>query len=98
MKSLAWSWLPLALWSAAAPLVAAEHRITSASDLNRITPSLQPGDNVLLAAGTWRDQALTFRATGTAGEEWRWLGNFADGISPGSDFRSVNCSRWSPEA
>lgn len=50
----------------AAPLVATEHRLKSAADLDRIVPRLQPGDTLVLAAGTWRDQSLNFRARGTA--------------------------------
>ena len=52
--------------AATVPLIAAEHRIASAADLDRLAEKLQPGDAVVLVAGTWCDQALVFRAAGTA--------------------------------
>jgi poly(beta-D-mannuronate) lyase len=48
--------------------VAATHEAASAADLKRLLPQLQPGDTVVLAAGTWRDQSLTFRSAGKAGQ------------------------------
>lgn len=56
----------VALTLAVTPLFAAEHRLASAADLDRVAPRLQPGDTLVLTAGTWRDQTLNFRAAGTA--------------------------------
>ena len=50
---------------AAAPALAAAYRAGNAAELARLTPKLQPGDAVVLADGTWQDQALVFRAHGT---------------------------------
>ena len=47
-------------------LSAAEHGISSAAELARLNASLAPGDIVVLREGSWTDQALVFRARGTA--------------------------------
>jgi poly(beta-D-mannuronate) lyase len=59
--------LPLLLaLGCAAQLSAATHPASSAADLDRLADRLRPGDVVELSSGTWTDQVLTFRGTGTA--------------------------------
>ena len=49
-----------------APLLAAEHPVSSAADVARLTNELRPGDTLVMANGIWTDQAVVFRAKGTA--------------------------------
>jgi poly(beta-D-mannuronate) lyase len=51
-----------------APARAAEHRVASAEELGRLAGRLRPGDVVVMADGTWKDQAIAFRGKGTPGE------------------------------
>lgn len=44
----------------------AEHHAASAADVERLAGQLQPGDTVVLADGTWTDQALVLHGTGNA--------------------------------
>lgn len=44
---------------------ATEHTATSQADIARITAALRPGDNLILADGTWKDQIIVFRGQGT---------------------------------
>ena len=44
----------------------ASHHVSSADDIARITPGLRPGDEIILADGAWKDQAIAFRAKGSA--------------------------------
>ena len=46
--------------------LAAEYRAGNAAELAALNAKLQPGDAVVLADGEWRDQALVFRAHGSA--------------------------------
>jgi poly(beta-D-mannuronate) lyase len=45
---------------------AAEHRVSSAAEVEQVTPSLQPGDVLVMADGAWDDQPVVFRGKGTA--------------------------------
>jgi poly(beta-D-mannuronate) lyase len=45
---------------------AAEHRVSTASEIARIASGLQPGDVLVMADGTWQDQTVIFRGQGTA--------------------------------
>src|SRR5690348_804541 len=47
---------------------AAEYRRSSANDIATIDAKLQPGDAVVLANGTWKDQAIVLSGKGTAGK------------------------------
>src|SRR4051794_37811436 len=58
--------LAVALLTLARPAPAAEHTASSAADVAKLAPDLKPGDTVLLADGTWTDQAVTFDGEGTA--------------------------------
>jgi poly(beta-D-mannuronate) lyase len=49
-----------------APALAAEHPVSSAADVARLTPDLRPGDTLIMANGAWADQAVVFRGKGTA--------------------------------
>lgn len=51
---------------AATSLSAAEHRAANGAELQRLTTTLHPGDTIILAAGTWHDQVITVRGTGSA--------------------------------
>src|SRR4051812_42764365 len=44
---------------------AAEHRVDSAADIGRLEGKLGPGDVLVMADGTWTDQAIVFRGKGT---------------------------------
>jgi poly(beta-D-mannuronate) lyase len=46
--------------------MAAEYRVSSAEAIGRLAGSLQPGDVIILADGTWKDQAIVFGGRGTA--------------------------------
>ncbi|HJZ94551.1 MAG TPA: hypothetical protein VKE40_27040, partial [Gemmataceae bacterium] len=50
-------WLMLA----GLPAGAGEHRVSSADEIARLGDTVKPGDVVILADGTWKDQAITFR-------------------------------------
>jgi poly(beta-D-mannuronate) lyase len=56
--------------SVTAPLASAaqeaEYRVASASDIERVTSTLQPGDVLVLADGVWKDQNVVFRGKGTS--------------------------------
>jgi poly(beta-D-mannuronate) lyase len=45
---------------------AAEFRVSSANEIGAINKQVQPGDVIIMADGTWRDQAIQFQAKGTA--------------------------------
>jgi poly(beta-D-mannuronate) lyase len=54
-------------WSVAAfTLPAAEHRVSSAADIARVSDQLKPGDTLVMADGTWTNQAIAFKGHGTA--------------------------------
>ncbi len=46
---------------------AAEHRASSADEIARLAPGLRPGDVIVMTNGSWRDQEIAFRASGSAG-------------------------------
>src|SRR5438067_989281 len=50
----------------AAPLSAAEIRVTSPTEIERATREAKAGDEIVIVDGTWKDAAITFRAKGTA--------------------------------
>jgi hypothetical protein len=58
------SFLPLVLCVCA--VRAAEHHATTAEEVALLTGVARPGDLIVLADGDWRDQAIKFRAEGTA--------------------------------
>lgn len=45
--------------------LAAEHKVSSAADISRITPDLRPGDTLVMSDGVWSDQQISFKAAGT---------------------------------
>jgi len=45
--------------------LAAEYRVTSADEVARLVAALRPGDVLVMADGTWKDQAIAFRGKGT---------------------------------
>jgi poly(beta-D-mannuronate) lyase len=47
------------------PASAAEHRVSSAEEIGRLAGTLRPGDVLVMADGTWNDQAVAFRGKGT---------------------------------
>jgi len=47
-------------------LAAAEHRVTSAADITRVSAQAKPGDVLVMSDGEWKDQAIDFNARGTA--------------------------------
>jgi len=54
-------------WGVAAfTLPAAEHRVSSAADIARVSDKLKPGDTLVMADGTWTNQAIVFQGHGTA--------------------------------
>jgi poly(beta-D-mannuronate) lyase len=57
-------WLSLAMLFGIATANAAEHRVASADEIVAITNQLRPGDVIVLANGTWTDQAIRFQAKG----------------------------------
>jgi poly(beta-D-mannuronate) lyase len=46
--------------------LAAEYHVASAEAIGRLAGSLQPGDVIVMADGTWKDQAIVFGGRGTA--------------------------------
>ena len=46
--------------------MAAEHRVSSATEISKISPGLKPGDTVVLKDGNWQDQTILFDARGTS--------------------------------
>src|SRR4051812_11705146 len=44
---------------------AAEHKVTSAAEIGRLAARLGPGDVLVMADGTWTDQAIVFRGKGS---------------------------------
>jgi poly(beta-D-mannuronate) lyase len=54
-----------ALPSLPATGIAAEHPVGSAADIRRLEGKLGPGDALVMADGTWTDQAIVFRGKGT---------------------------------
>ena len=52
------------LFFAPALAFAAEHRVSSAAELAKLSPV--PGDTVVMADGAWQRQRVVFRAAGTA--------------------------------
>jgi poly(beta-D-mannuronate) lyase len=63
--------LPLllaALTATACPFtrgMASEYRVSSAEAIGRLAGALQPGDVIVMADGTWNDQAIVFGGRGT---------------------------------
>jgi poly(beta-D-mannuronate) lyase len=47
-------------------LPAAEYRVASAADITRLSDKLKPGDALVMADGTWTNQAVVFQGRGTA--------------------------------
>src|SRR4051794_13774726 len=47
-------------------LTAAEHPVSSASEISKVAPELKPGDALVLKDGIWKDQIITLEARGTA--------------------------------
>jgi poly(beta-D-mannuronate) lyase len=45
---------------------AAEHRVESSNQFKSLSGKLQPGDVVVIANGTWKNDTITFRGKGTA--------------------------------
>jgi poly(beta-D-mannuronate) lyase len=43
----------------------AERRVSSAEEIGRLSGALRPGDVLVMADGTWKDQAVAFRGKGT---------------------------------
>ncbi len=41
-------------------------RVSNADELAKATKQVQPGDTIMMAAGTWKDAQLVFKANGTA--------------------------------
>lgn len=56
----------------AAIAAATEYHAGNAAELAALNARLQPGDEVLLAAGTWRDQQMVFRAHGSPEKPITW--------------------------
>jgi poly(beta-D-mannuronate) lyase len=50
----------------AAPVSAAEHRVSSVADIARLGETLRPGDVIVMSDGAWTDQRIVLRANGTA--------------------------------
>jgi poly(beta-D-mannuronate) lyase len=48
------------------PAPAAEYRVSSAAEVERVTGGLHPGDVLVMTDGIWKDQAVVFRGQGTA--------------------------------
>jgi poly(beta-D-mannuronate) lyase len=51
-------------WAPDSP--AAEHRVTRAEEIARLADALRPGDVLVMANGTWKDQAVAFAGKGTS--------------------------------
>jgi len=43
----------------------AEHRVSSAADIARVSAEAKPGDVLVMTDGTWKDQAINFQSKGT---------------------------------
>ena len=56
----------LAFVAPSVPGSAAEYRVASTADIARATNGLRPGDVLVMTDGAWKDQAVNFRARGTA--------------------------------
>jgi poly(beta-D-mannuronate) lyase len=50
----------------AAPCRGAEHQVSSAEGIGHLAGALRPGDVIVMADGTWKDQAIVFGGRGTA--------------------------------
>jgi poly(beta-D-mannuronate) lyase len=55
----------IALVQARSLAPAAEHQVCSAEEVARLVKDLRPGDVLVMADGTWKDQDITFRGKGT---------------------------------
>ena len=44
---------------------AADYRVSSAADISRVAADLKPGDSLVMNDGIWKDQRITFKASGT---------------------------------
>ena len=44
----------------------AEHRVSSAADIVRVSAEARPGDVLVMTDGVWRDQTINFQSKGTA--------------------------------
>jgi poly(beta-D-mannuronate) lyase len=47
--------------------LAAEHKVTSASEIAKAAADARPGDEIVLSDGEWKDQAIEFTARGVEG-------------------------------
>jgi poly(beta-D-mannuronate) lyase len=60
------AWVTIVVLFVLAKADAAEHRVSTAAEIAAIANQLRPGDVIFLADGTWTDQAILFRAKGSA--------------------------------
>jgi poly(beta-D-mannuronate) lyase len=60
-----WKFLAVAL-IVCGPVLAAEMKVSSAADIAAALPTAKPGDVLVMADGTWNDQAILFKAIGEA--------------------------------
>jgi nitrous oxidase accessory protein NosD len=44
----------------------AEHLVSSAADVARVSAEAKPGDVLVMSVGEWKDQTIAFRGNGTA--------------------------------
>ncbi len=58
--------LLLILLISSSPLLAADIKVSSAADIAAALPMVKPGDSLLMVDGAWNDQAILFKAAGTA--------------------------------
>src|SRR5438445_179045 len=56
----------LALFLSSTPLLAAQVKVSSAADIAAALLAAKPGDTLLMVDGIWNDQAILFKASGTA--------------------------------
>jgi poly(beta-D-mannuronate) lyase len=54
-----------ALLGVSSPAFAAQHHVSSAADVSRLSTELRPGDELLLSNGVWQDQPIHFQAQGS---------------------------------
>ena len=53
------------LFSFVATARAAEHQVASADEIARAAKNAKPGDVLVMKDGTWKDEKIAFKATGT---------------------------------
>ena len=71
---------------------AAERNVSSAVTIARVTGGLMPGDVLIMADGTWKDQAILFQGKGTAEKPdrlWRPLADTPLRGAAAGDFRQM---------